>query len=152
MIQFLKKWECCNQGILQQLSRSHPRAQAGQYSISSFGLSFDLDWIGERCRFPTIAFQGCNESMESGEKTRVAVRIATFDSSGFPVNIAKNLGIHATVTFQIILLEMLISRSLDLGQSKVIYIRCKDNSLIRVERTLKGFVGYLEMEQPLVES
>ncbi|OLP17119.1 hypothetical protein BST81_17335 [Leptolyngbya sp. 'hensonii'] len=78
------------------------------------------------------------------EKTELVVCIGTFDSSGLPITIAKHLADYATVTFQALSLNMLVSRSLALGPMRTTYIRNKDGSVIRVERTARGFTAYLE--------
>lgn len=82
---------------------------------------------------------------ETSDNTQVAVCIGTFDHSGIPISIAKNyLSSYAAIAFQTISLNMLISRSLALGASRTVYIKNQDGSIIRIERTAKGFVGYLE--------
>lgn len=76
--------------------------------------------------------------------TEVSVCIGTFDPNGIPISIAKHLSDCATVAFQTITLNLLMSRSLNLEPAELAYIHNQDGSTIRIERNLKGFIGYLE--------
>ncbi|MDX2097132.1 MAG: hypothetical protein SFW36_05095 [Leptolyngbyaceae cyanobacterium bins.59] len=83
--------------------------------------------------------------MDSTDKTtQVGNCIGTFDNSGFPITTSKNFSNYATVTFQAISLNMLVTRSIGLGPMKTTYIRHKNGSAIRIERNNHGFVAYWE--------
>ncbi len=82
--------------------------------------------------------------MEHEDATAVSACIGTFDNSGIPIVITKQFGDSATVTFQSITLNLLVSRCLNLDPASKSYIRREDGSSIRIERNLKGFIGYLE--------
>ncbi|NDJ16708.1 hypothetical protein [Myxacorys almedinensis] len=82
--------------------------------------------------------------MDSEDRTEVSVCIGTFDRAGMPIAITKHLSEFATVAFQSITLNMLLSRCFNLELAEVTYIRNEDGSTIRIERNFKGFIGYLE--------
>jgi hypothetical protein len=82
--------------------------------------------------------------MANEDVTEVSVCIGTFDPNGIPISIAKHLSDCATVAFQSITLNLLLSRSLNMDLADVSYIHSKDGCTIRIERNLKGFIGYLE--------
>ncbi|MBW4518312.1 MAG: hypothetical protein KME16_01080 [Scytolyngbya sp. HA4215-MV1] len=90
--------------------------------------------------------------MELESQNRCAFRIGVFDNSGFPISISKNSSAYATVAFQVISLEILLSRSLELGGAKFVHVRNEDGSKIRIEKTLEGFIGYLEAEEKTMQS
>lgn len=81
---------------------------------------------------------------EQQDVTEVSMCVGTFDRAGIPISITKQLDDCATVAFQSITLNLLISRCLNLESAKVSYVYCQDGSSLRIERNLKGFVGYLE--------
>ena len=78
------------------------------------------------------------------DKTESSICIGTFDSSGIPISVAtKQLSECAIVAFQTISLNRLIARCLSLDSADVTYIHKNDGSSIKIERSLKGFTGYL---------
>ena len=89
--------------------------------------------------------------MELENQNGCASRIGVFDNSGFPISISKNSSAYATVAFQVISLEILISRSLELGGAKFVQVRNENGSNIRIEKTLKGFIGYLEVGEQSIQ-
>jgi hypothetical protein len=82
--------------------------------------------------------------MELEDKTELSVCIGTFDSSGIPISVSKHLGDCATVAFQTISLNMLVARFLEIHPAETVYVHSKDGTSIKIERSLKGFTGYLK--------
>lgn len=77
------------------------------------------------------------------DNTRVSVCVGTFDQFGMPITITKDLSQFATVAFQAITLNLLLTCSFDFEAAETTLIRHEDGSCIRIERTLKGFTAYL---------
>jgi hypothetical protein len=82
------------------------------------------------------------------DKTTVSVCIGTFDQSGMPIAITKHLSDCATIAFQSITLNLLLARAFDLEAADEIFAYHQDGSTIRIDRTLKGFTGYVGTQQP----
>ncbi len=80
--------------------------------------------------------------------TTVSVCIGTFDQAGMPITITRHLSDCATVAFQGITLNLLLSRAFNLEAAETTVIQHQDGSSIRIDRTLKGFTGYVGTEQP----
>jgi hypothetical protein len=82
--------------------------------------------------------------MEHEDKTAVSACIGTFDCSGIPISVTKQFGDNATVTFQSITLNLLVSRCFNSDPAMTSYVHRGDGSSIRIERNRKGYIGYLE--------
>jgi hypothetical protein len=76
--------------------------------------------------------------------TKISACIGTFDSTGIPISITKQFGDTATVAFQSITLNLLVSRCFNSDPAMTSYIHRGDGSSIRIERNRKGYIGYLE--------
>jgi hypothetical protein len=85
--------------------------------------------------------------MESEDKTELSICIGTFDNSGIPISVAKNLSDCATVAFQTISLNMLVANLLEISPAEIAYVHSRDGTSIKIERNLRGFVGYLETSE-----
>jgi len=82
--------------------------------------------------------------MESEDKTELSVCVGTFDHAGIPISVTKHLSDCATVAFQTISLNMLVANLLEIAPAETAYVHSKDGTSIKIERSFKGFVGYLE--------
>jgi hypothetical protein len=82
--------------------------------------------------------------MEPQDRTEISVCIGTFDTLGVPIAVSGHMSDWATVAFQAISLNMLLSQSLNLKPADVTYIHTKDGASVRIERNHKGFTGYLD--------
>ncbi|MBE9010433.1 hypothetical protein IQ250_09470 [Pseudanabaenaceae cyanobacterium LEGE 13415] len=77
------------------------------------------------------------------DNTTVSVCVGTFNPLGMPIAITKHLSDCATVAFQAITLNLLLSHAFKLDAAEITVIRHIEGSSIRVDRTLKGFTGYV---------
>jgi hypothetical protein len=82
--------------------------------------------------------------MEAEDKTELLVCVGTFDESGIPISVVKHLSDCATVAFQMISLNMLVANLLEIAPAEIAYVHNKNGTSIKIERNLRGFVGYLE--------
>lgn len=81
------------------------------------------------------------------DNTTVSVCVGTFDPFGMPITITKHLSDCATIAFQTITLNLLLAQALKLEAAETAVIRHIDGSSIRVDRTLKGFTGYVGTDE-----
>jgi hypothetical protein len=93
----------------------------------------------------SLLYSGC-ETME--DNTTVSVCVGTFDQFGMPITITKHLSDCATIAFQAITLNLLISRALGLEAAEATLIHHIEGSTIQIDRTLKGFTGYIGTHDP----
>lgn len=70
--------------------------------------------------------------------------VGKFDLKGLPLVMSRHLSQQATVTFQALSLEGLLSEALQQEQIEGLIIHHQDGSLIRVDRNHEGFIAYLE--------
>ncbi len=77
------------------------------------------------------------------DNTTVSVCVGTFDQLGMPITITKHLSDCATIAFQTITLNLLLSRAFSLEAAETSFVHHHDRSSIRIDRTLKGFTGYV---------
>jgi hypothetical protein len=77
------------------------------------------------------------------ENTTVSVCVGTFDPSGIPITMTKHLSDCATIAFQSITLNLLLAKLFDLDAAEAVQIQHQDGSSLRIEKTLKGFTGYV---------
>jgi hypothetical protein len=76
------------------------------------------------------------------DNTTVSVCIGTFDPTGIPITITRHLSDCATVAFQAITLNLLLAQAFNLEPAETVEIHHEDGSGLRINRTLKGFIGY----------
>ncbi|GAP94939.1 hypothetical protein [Leptolyngbya sp. NIES-2104] len=81
------------------------------------------------------------------DNTTVSVCVGTFDQFGMPITITKHLSDCATIAFQTITLNLLLAHALKLEAAETTIIRHTDGSHIRIDRTLKGFTGYVGTDE-----
>jgi hypothetical protein len=72
------------------------------------------------------------------------VCVGKFDAKGLPLVMSRHLSQYATVTFQALSLEAVLSEALQQEQIEGLLIHSKDGTSIRVDRNHEGFIAYLE--------
>lgn len=77
------------------------------------------------------------------DSTTVSVCVGTFDPFGMPITITKHLSDCATIAFQAITLNLLLSHAFKIEAAETTVIRHVEGSSIRIDRTLKGYTGYV---------
>ena len=82
--------------------------------------------------------------MEHQDRTEISVCIGTFDRAGVPIAVSGHMTDWATVAFQAISLNMLLSHTLKLPPANVTRVHTKDGASVRIERNHKGYTGYLD--------
>ncbi len=82
--------------------------------------------------------------MEPQNRSKTPICIGTFDNAGVPIAISAHMNDWATITFQAISLNILLSRCLNLQPANVTLVYTKASSSVRIERNHKGFTGYLD--------
>lgn len=81
---------------------------------------------------------------EAEDITIASLCVGTFDGFGIPITITQPFSDCATVAFQSITLNLLVSRCLNLEPAPTAYVHSQDGSRLRIERNLKGFISYVE--------
>ena len=82
------------------------------------------------------------------DNTTVSVCIGTFNQIGMPIAITKHFSDCATVAFQAITLNLLLSGAFNLEVADQALTYHQNGSTIRIDRTLKGFTGYVGTQEP----
>jgi hypothetical protein len=85
----------------------------------------------------------CGASMEFDDSVTL-VCVGKFDSKGLPLVMSRHLSQQATVTFQALSLDAVLSEALEQEQIEGLLIHSKDGTSIRVDRNHEGFIAYLE--------
>ncbi|NJM49352.1 MAG: hypothetical protein HC860_26865 [Alkalinema sp. RU_4_3] len=85
----------------------------------------------------------CGASMEFDDSATL-VCVGKFDAKGLPLVMSRHLSQQATVTFQALSLDALLSEALQQEQIEGLLIHSKDGTSIRVDRNHEGFIAYLE--------
>jgi hypothetical protein len=80
------------------------------------------------------------------ENTAVSVCIGTFDPTGIPITITRHLSDATTIGFQAITLNLLLAKAFNLKAAETTEIFHQEGSSIRLDRTLKGFTGYISTQ------